>query len=127
MIFYVFVGMLFLHIVDDFYLQSNILVSLKQRSWWQRNAPDSLYKHDYIVALIMHSISWTTMIMIPVFAYRYFNGYAVSPLIIIVYIINIMVHAFIDDQKANKMTINLVLDQSIHMLQIIGTFMACIV
>ena len=125
MIFYVFVGMLFMHIVDDYYLQG-ILASMKQRSWWEKNAADPLYKHDYIVALIMHAISWTTMIMTPVFVYRYLNKCAVSPLIIIVFIVNVAAHAFIDDQKANKKTINLVLDQTAHMFQIIATFMACV-
>ena len=30
--------MIFLHIVDDYYLQG-ILASMKQRGWWEKNAP----------------------------------------------------------------------------------------
>ena len=39
--------MLFLHVVDDYYLQG-ILASMKQKSWWQKNAPDNLYNLFYI-------------------------------------------------------------------------------
>ena len=42
--------MIFLHIVDDYYLQG-WLASAKQKSYWEQNAPDELYKHDYIMAL----------------------------------------------------------------------------
>ena len=39
-------AMLFCHIVDDYYLQG-ILASMKQKSWWEANAPVPLYKNDY--------------------------------------------------------------------------------
>ena len=55
--------MIFLHIVDDYYLQG-WLASAKQKSWWEQNALDKLYKHDYIMALFMHSFSWAFMIML---------------------------------------------------------------
>ena len=64
--------MLFLHIVDDYYLQG-ILTKLKQKSWWEENAPNKLYKHDYIIALIEHAFSWTFMIMLP-FTIMYVTG-----------------------------------------------------
>ena len=38
--------MIFCHIVDDYYLQG-WLASAKQKSWWETNAPDELYKNDY--------------------------------------------------------------------------------
>ena len=37
--------MIFLHIVDDYYLQG-WLASAKQKSYWEQNAPDKLYKYD---------------------------------------------------------------------------------
>ena len=52
--------MIFLHIVDDYYLQG-WLASAKQKKYWQDNAPEKLYKYDYDWALIMHSFSWTYM------------------------------------------------------------------
>ena len=39
--------MIFCHIVDDYYLQGK-LASMKQKSWWEKNAPDRLYKYDYL-------------------------------------------------------------------------------
>lgn len=56
--------MLFCHIVDDYYLQG-WLASAKQKSWWEKNAPNPLYKNDYIVALYEHAFSWTCMVHIP--------------------------------------------------------------
>ena len=40
--------MLFAHIVDDYYLQG-WLASVKQKKWWEKNAPDKLYKFDYFI------------------------------------------------------------------------------
>lgn len=54
-------SMLFFHLFDDYKLQG-ILANMKQRSWWEKNAPDDLYKNDYIIALIEHAFSWTFMI-----------------------------------------------------------------
>lgn len=39
--------MIFCHIVDDYYLQG-WLASAKQKSWWEKNAPEKLYKYDYL-------------------------------------------------------------------------------
>lgn len=48
--------MVLCHIVDDFYLQG-ILAQLKQKKWWAENANDLLYRNDYVIALIIHSLS----------------------------------------------------------------------
>ena len=63
--------MLFCHIVDDYYLQG-WLASAKQKSWWEKNAPDKLYKNDYIMALCEHAFSWTFMIMLIPTIYTYY-------------------------------------------------------
>lgn len=39
----------------------------------------------------------------------------------IMFLINFIIHAFVDDLKANKKKINLCVDQSIHIIQIIIT------
>ena len=62
---FIFLSMIFAHIVDDYYLQG-WLASAKQKKYWKENAPDELYKYDYIMALIMHSMSWSFMIMLPI-------------------------------------------------------------
>ena len=116
---YIFIvlWMLFFHIVDDYYLQG-WLASAKQREYWEKNAPQELYKYDYIWALLMHSFSWAFMIMLPI---AYINSFVVEPLFILVFGINVTIHAITDDAKANKKRINLWVDQSIHMIQIIAT------
>lgn len=92
---------------------------MKQKKWWQENAPQKLYKYDYIVALIMHSMSWSFMIMLPITISVNFN---VSTFFAIIFVGNTIIHAVVDDLKANKLKINLIVDQSIHILQIIITY-----
>ena len=115
-------SMIFCHIVDDYYLQGK-LASFKQKSWWEEKAPDEMYKHDYIVALIMHSFSWAFMVMMPVAVSQEFQ---IGAVFVTIFIINTAVHAIVDHLKANKRKINLVTDQSIHISQIIVTFLICI-
>lgn len=109
--------MIFCHIIDDYRLQG-ILASMKQRSWWEENYPERLYKYDYIMALAMHSISWSFMIMLPVAAYM---GFRPTNIFFVMFVVNSVIHALVDDLKANKHKINLIIDQSIHLVQIAVT------
>lgn len=110
--------MIFCHIIDDYYLQG-ILINLKQRTWWEQNEPEVMYRHDYIVALLMHSFSWTFMVMLPISAYVFLFGGTWYPML---YLFNIIVHAVVDNAKANKRKINLLQDQAIHLIQIVVTW-----
>lgn len=113
--------MIFMHIFDDFYLQG-WLASGKQKKWWRNQAEyTDLYKYDYIVALLMHSFSWTFMIMLPIF---YIYGFNVNLQLIVRFIGNMLIHAYVDDLKANRFKINLITDQAIHLIQIILTYIA---
>jgi len=125
MIYLILICMIFMHIVDDYYLQG-ILASMKQKSWWEKNAPDPMYKHDYIAALIAHAFSWTFMMMLPVVLFTLFNGQLMILAIIPLFIINMILHASIDDLKANKHMIDLITDQILHIAQIIITWYALI-
>ena len=116
-IIFVLLAMVFCHIVDDYYLQG-WLASAKQKKWWQDNAPDELYKNDYIMALICHAASWSFMIMLPI---AIFLSFELSWLFVL-YPINLVIHAIVDDLKANKRKINLIQDQCIHFAQIVATF-----
>ena len=118
---FVLIVMFFCHIVDDYYLQG-ILAKMKQKKWWQEVAPQRLYRYDYIVALIMHSISWSFAIMFPLAVYRNFQ---LAPIFYILFGINIIIHAITDHIKANMLKINLIEDQSIHIIQIVLTFILC--
>ena len=115
--------MIFCHIVDDYYLQG-WLASAKQKKWWQNNAPQSLYKYDYIVALFMHSFSWAFMITLPLTIHYLLYG---GQWYLSLFIANIIVHSVVDDMKANRMKINLIQDQTIHLMQIIATWFLCVV
>ena len=118
---FVFISMIFCHIIDDYKLQAGVLNNLKQKSWWEENAPDPLYKYDYIMGLIMHSISWSFMIMLPIALYYKLN---INVSFICVFIVNACVHGVIDDIKANRKKINLITDQLLHMFQITITAIA---
>ena len=111
--------MIFLHIVDDYYLQG-WLASAKQKKYWQENAPEKLYEYDYLCALLMHSFSWAFMIMLPI---AFNANFEIGIGYIVAFIVNLVVHAFVDDLKANKRKINLWVDQTIHIMQICVTFL----
>lgn len=113
--------MIFAHIVDDYYLQG-ILASLKQKTWWENQKNyKSMYKYDYIVALIMHAFSWSFMVSLPILYLGFTKWIAVA------IISNTIIHGIVDDLKANKGKINLIVDQSIHIVQIIITWILFVV
>ena len=122
-------AMIFLHIVDDYYLQG-WLASAKQKSYWEQNAPDELYKHDYIMALFMHSFSWAFMIMVVPSVYTLINTTNTnnaSLAIALVFLTNLFIHMVVDNSKANLKKINLVQDQLNHLAQILITWVAFVV
>ena len=121
---FVLLAMIFCHIVDDYCLQTlGPLATMKQKKWWEENHPQKLYKYDYLVALLMHSMSWAFMIMLPVAAYM---SWDVNSSFVILFVLNTICHAFIDNAKANWLLINLITDQSIHIAQILVTFLTLV-
>ena len=115
----IYLAMIFMHVLDDYGLQARCLSSLKQKNWWKEHK-DYLpsYRYDYIVALLMHSFSWTFMIMLPI-ALR--MGFDLTIPFGIAFALNLAIHAAVDDLKANRKKINLVVDQTIHIVQILAT------
>ena len=111
--------MILFHIIDDFVLQPISLSNLKQKKWWEKQEGYSdKYKDDYKVALAIHSISWSIMIHIPlVIVFPSLGQLA----LLISFIVNAVIHYFIDDLKANKLKINLFEDQIVHFWQICTT------
>lgn len=114
--------MIFLHIVDDYYLQG-LLAKLKQKKWWKENYPQAIYKEDYKTALRIHGFSWSFMIMLPTLVSIFYRGMTQDVKCLCVYIVlllaNTVVHGYIDNSKANKYNMSLSVDQSLHLLQII--------
>ena len=118
-IWFILAAMIFLHIIDDYVLQAPCLCDLKQKKFWEKNAPAKLYENDYLCALFMHGLSWSFMIMLPIAVALKFN---VDINFFLMFIINAVFHAAIDDLKANKYRINLWQDQLTHIGQIVVTF-----
>ena len=110
-------AMLFMHIVDDYYLQG-ILAKMKQKSWWEEQVPDldsSMYRNDYLAALIAHAFSWTCCVLtLPALVW----GVQGWPLLMLA-VINTGIHAAVDDGKANDRLYGLVTDQLLHVFQVI--------
>ena len=111
-------------IIDDFVLQPVCLSKLKQKRYWieeceKNNLDISKYDTDYITALIMHGLSWSIMIHIPL---MFLGGINDDLFLLLSVLLNAVIHAIIDDLKANKLKINLDVDQCLHGLQIIITW-----
>lgn len=115
----IFLLMILLHILDDFVLQGVCLNKLKQKEFWKDyiSETNKLYKYDYIMALFIHSLSWSLMIHLPLFLTNVSNVF-----LLISILINAIIHSIVDDLKANKKKINLITDQIIHFIQIIAVF-----
>lgn len=114
--------MIFCHIVDDYYLQKGVLANLKQKDWWEINAPEKMYKQDYKMALFMHSFSWSFMVLLIPVIYLLLTKSNIDntiAMIVSLFIMNLIIHYEIDDMKANKKWINLIVDQTVHIIQII--------
>ena len=115
---YIFLIMILLHIIDDFVLQPICLSKLKQKSFWETYVKDDeKYKFDYKVALVIHALSWSIMIHLPLMLIGV-GEYS----ILLSVIINTIMHAWIDDEKANKLNITLFEDQLMHLIQVGSTW-----
>ena len=115
---YIFLIMILLHIIDDFVLQPICLSKLKQKSFWETYVKDDeKYKFDYKVALVIHALSWSIMIHLPLMLIGV-GEYS----ILLSVIINTIMHAWIDDEKANKLNITLFEDQIMHLIQVGATW-----
>ncbi len=114
----ILVLMLLGHLVADYTLQG-WLADGKQKSWWRKifggheDAVPDKYKHDYKAALVCHALYWSIFICAPFFASSWF---------IVAVVLNTVVHAIVDDLKANQLKINLIQDQLLHLGQILITF-----
>jgi len=118
------------HIIEDFHLQG-IMASMKQKSWWfeqfakvsaeqpDREMPDIMRKYgkDYIIVLILHGMEWSICVSLPALILGDISLPLAATLAVVV--IMGLIHALIDDLKANRLVINLWADQLLHMIQLI--------
>ena len=117
---FIFTLMIFCHFIGDFTLQKEWISMAKSKSYWK--AIDRC-KNDYIPVLINHSICWTFMIMLPI-AISY--NYKPPAAFYILFIMNTLIHTFIDNLKASKNIINLIVDQLLHFIQILISFITLV-
>ena len=104
------------HIIDDFVLQPVKLSLLKQKCNYKNIS--KLYKYDYLMAMFIHCLSWSIMIHIPILC----MGVDTTILFCSI-IVNLIIHFIVDHLKCNTHKINLIIDQTIHFIQIIVTFL----
>ena len=119
----VLIFMLYMHIIDDYKIQG-ILASMKQKDWWKKNAPDEIYQNDYLMALYEHAFCWTVSINIPILVYSLLCNVHINRVqFILTFFCMWMIHAIVDNLKANDHFINLITDQIIHILQVISCWL----
>ena len=112
-----FAVMLEAHIIVDFHMQG-LLAKLKQRSEWVSH-PDynDMYKNDWVIAMWLHAFEWTFVVMLPL---AYLHHWEITNAFAISFMVNMVIHAATDHLKANMRDISLVVDQVIHVLQIVA-------
>ena len=125
----ILIAVLFLHVMADFRWQG-IMAEMKSQDWWkkQKGYYDK-YKNDYIPPLFWHSFHWSCCILLPYLAISQLMHYAlgtVMPSFLVALAANTVVHMFIDHQKANCKSINLVQDQMLHVFQMVLTHVCLI-
>ena len=136
--------MLLMHYIEDFHLQG-CLANLKQKKWWidelckkfdcddkreevrEPYLTTTIYKNDYKMSLFAHSIENALFVMLPLIIdlliTEFVKGMSNTWIFFIPAIVLIcMTHYVIDDEKANKMKINLVQDQLLHLGFIVFIF-----
>lgn len=113
--------MLIAHLIDDYVLQG-WLASAKQKKWWEENAPDKLYRHDWVMAMFCHCLSWALMITLPIIIHSMCCSIDLGWFWMSIPV-NLLIHFVVDDLKANKHAINLIADQYIHFIQIVLTWL----
>lgn len=71
----------------------------------------------------MHSFSWAFLTLVPLVLYlqSLYIGLCIT------LVINAIIHCIVDDLKANKLKINLMADQTIHILQLIITWIVFVI
>ncbi len=114
----IFLLMLGLHILEDFHIQGK-MAEMKQKAFWAPYCEErpGMYEKDYLVVLLLHGMGWSIMVSLPLMIIYYQDF---SPVLFCAIVINGLLHAYIDDLKANRLKINLLQDQAVHMVQILG-------
>ena len=133
MIIMIIFSMLFLHIIADFCVQNEFMAKFKQKKSWHTldlrdtfNRPDDArkmvkkYQFDYIPVLFVHAFSWAFITHLPLLHYVFYSKILMPETWCVFVLIQTFVHMYIDNKKCNKFEINLIVDQLLHLLQILS-------
>lgn len=112
--------MIFCHIIADFHIQNSFMAKYKQKKEWELLYRKE-YINDWIPVLAVHAFSWSFFTFLPLLYYVYTKDITFNTLANVI-LLNAIVHFIVDDQKCNRFNINLIVDQEMHILQIVLTF-----
>lgn len=105
------------HIIDDFVLQQlGNLHNMKQKKFWEpyNKEYNNQFCLDHYAGLIIHCISWSIMVHLPILLLTK----APDIIILVSSIIHAINHGIIDNKKCNKHELSLAEDQSLHCIQL---------
>lgn len=111
-----FLFMIFLHIIADYLVQNDFMAKYKQKKNWEPYIKDGHYKNDFWAVLAVHAFSWAFITFLPLLFYTHNTLFFTSILFV-----NTIVHIFVDHLKCNLFKINLIVDQLLHLAQILIT------
>ncbi len=109
----IIVLMILLHLVDDFVFQPVCLSRFKQKTYWS-GYRFSKFEKDWIAGLVCHGFEWSSMVMLP-----WFFVDCNEVVFILTWFVSAVIHCFVDHLKCNCEKINLITDQSIHLMQVL--------
>ena len=106
--------MILIHILEDFHLQG-IMANMKQKVWWINQPGYSRkYRWDFVPPLILHGFEWAVLVSLPLFLLESAPEWYIAVVICMG-----LIHSGIDHMKCNRLEINLVQDQILHLAQIL--------
>ena len=136
--FFILIIMLVLHIFADFTLQG-IMAQMKQYDWWKKeflsnyavDIEGTIYRKDYKAAMLCHSFEWAFCVTLPIMVSIWntctdfsWPNIRAGIMFICILIWNTWFHYFVDDTKANDKKCNLIIDQTLHAIQIFITWLS---
>ena len=111
--------MLLLHVLAEFVLQPVALLRLKQKTYWEQPEHPNGGKDASAMAIAIYAILWSVMIMLPLMYYSTEGDL----ILLLVFLVNMLVHAYIDEYATNRRKLTFVTAQSLYLLQLTITFL----
>lgn len=124
----VFFAMFVMHVLGDWVLQPKHMIDAKQKKWWDENYPGKKHEKDYLIVCFVHGFFWSTLVHVPIIIFRQMYGQPEIWAILASGFLQGFVHMGVDCLNANRDdVVNFTFDQWIHNIQIIWTYIMCII